>query len=96
MKPIPDAYKKVPMMFRAQVNERSQLQYLDPEKRPGKSRADEPQDVERWVDEWIDKAELLPEEQTQDVQTATYGAQSYQISWRFVTNGGQDDVCYVR
>ncbi len=91
MKPIPDAYQKVPMMFRAQVNGRSQLQYLDPEKRPGKSKADEPQDIELWVDEWIDKAELLPEEQAQDVQTPTYGAQSYQISWRFVTNGGQDD-----
>jgi len=91
MKPIPDSYKKVPMMFRAQVNGRSQLQYLDPEKKPGKSKADKPQDVKLWVDEWIDKAELLPEGQTQDVQTPTYCAKSYQISWRFVTNGGQDD-----
>jgi CRISPR-associated protein Cmr6 len=87
MKPIPDAYKKVPMMFRAQVSGRSQLQYLDPEKK----KASEPQDVELWADEWVDKAEFIPAEATQDRQTATDGAKSYQISWRFVTNGGQDD-----
>lgn len=91
MKPIPDAHQKVPMMFRAQVNGRSQPQYLDPEKRPGKSKADELQDIELWVDEWIDKAELFSQEQTENVQTLTYGAKCYQISWRFVTNGGQDD-----
>lgn len=87
MKPIPDAYKKVPMMFRAQVDGRSQLQYLDPDKK----KAKEDQDVELWVDEWIDKAGLIPVEEAEDVQTPTYGAKSYQISWRFVTNGGQDD-----
>jgi CRISPR-associated protein Cmr6 len=91
MKLIPDAHQKVPMMFRAQVNERSQLQYLDPDKRPGKPKAGRPQDVELWVNEWIDKAELISAEQAQDVQTPTYGAKSYQIGWRFVTNGGQDD-----
>jgi CRISPR-associated protein Cmr6 len=87
MRAIPDGYKKVPMMFRAQVNGRSQLQYLD----PAKKKAGEPQDVELWAEEWIDKAELISVEQAQDIQTATYGAKSYQISWRFVTNGGQDD-----
>lgn len=91
MKPIPDAYKKVPMMFRAQVDGRSQLQYLDPEKKPGKRKAGEDQDVELWVDEWIEKAELIPPDKAEDIQTPTYGAKSYQISWRFVTNGGQDD-----
>jgi CRISPR-associated protein Cmr6 len=91
MKPIPDAYQKVPMMFRAQIPGRSQLQYLDPEKRPGKARAGQPQDVELYVDEWVDKAELLPDDKVSDVQSPTYGAKSYKISWRFVTNGGQDD-----
>ena len=52
MKVIPNAHKKVPMMFRAQVRGRSQLQYLDPAKR----QAGEQQDVELWADEWIDKA----------------------------------------
>ena len=87
MKLIPNAHKKIPMMFRAQVQGRSQLQYLDPEKK----RAGEQQDVERWADEWTDKAEFISAEDAQDVQTETYGAKSYQISWRFLTNGGQDD-----
>ena len=85
--PIPNAHQKVPMMFRAQVRGRSQLQYLDPQRR----KDNEMQDVEMWADEWIDKAEFIPESQTEDVQTDTYGAKSYEISWRFVTNGGQDD-----
>jgi len=87
MKLIPNAHKKIPMMFRAQVQGRSQLQYLDPDKK----RAGEQQDVERWADEWTDKAEFISAEDAQDVQTETYGAKSYQISWRFLTNGGQDD-----
>lgn len=87
MRMIPDAFKKVPMMFRAQVNGRSQLQYLN----PAKKKAGESQDVEVWADEWVDKAEFISTEEAQDIQTETYGAKSYQISWRFVTNGGQDD-----
>ncbi|MBD2482820.1 RAMP superfamily protein [Planktothrix sp. FACHB-1365] len=87
MTSIPSAYKKIPMMFRAQIPGRSQLQYLDPQK---KSQGED-QDVERWVDEWIDQAEFISEENTQDIATATYQAKSYDISWRFVTNGGQDD-----
>ncbi|MGB3516823.1 MAG: hypothetical protein WBA43_10215, partial [Elainellaceae cyanobacterium] len=91
MQPIPDAHKKVPMMFRAQVRGRSQLQYLDPEKRPGKPKEGQLQDIEQWANEWIDKAEFLPNHKSEDIQSETYGAKSYQISWRFVTNGGQDD-----
>lgn len=87
MKPIPDAYKKVPMMFRSQLPGRSQLQYLD----PGKKKDGDLQDIELWVDEWLDKSELIPEGKAQDIQTPTYSAKSYTISWRFVTNGGQDD-----
>ena len=87
MKPIPDAYKKVPMMFRAQVDGRSQLQYLDPKKK----KANEKQDVQLWTEEWIDKAELISGENAQDIETPTFQAKSYEISWRFVTNGGQDD-----
>ena len=87
MQPIPDAYKKVPMMFRAQVRNRCQLHYIDPEKK----KAGEKQDVQFWAEEWIEKAELVPAQKAQDVQTPTYQMKPYQISWRFVTNGGQDD-----
>lgn len=87
MKVIPNAHKKVPMMFRAQVRGRSQLQYPDPKKK----KAGEKQDVELWTDEWIDKAELISGENAQNITTDTFQAKSYQISWRFVTNGGQDD-----
>jgi CRISPR-associated protein Cmr6 len=87
MKMIPDAYKKVPMMFRAQVRGRSQLQYLD----PSKKKAGETQDVVLWTSEWIKKAETISFEESPDIQTETHGAKSYTISWRFVTNGGQDD-----
>ncbi|WP_393010688.1 RAMP superfamily protein [Limnothrix redekei] len=91
MPAIPDSYKKVPMMFRAQIDGRSQLQRLDSEKRSGKPKEGQLQDVEVWVDEWVDKAEQIPAQDAQDKQTPVYSAKSYQISWRFVTNGGQDD-----
>jgi len=87
MKPIPDAYKKVPMMFRAQVNGRSQLHYID----SNKKKAKEKQDVQFWAEEWIEKAEFIPAQKAEDVETPTYQTKTYQISWRFVTNGGQDD-----
>jgi CRISPR-associated protein Cmr6 len=87
MKPIPDAYKKVPMMFQAQVNGRCQLHRIEPEKK----KAGDKQDVEFWADQWIEKAEFVPAKEQQDVQTATYQTKTYQITWRFVTNGGQDD-----
>jgi CRISPR-associated protein Cmr6 len=87
MKPIPDAYKKVPMMFRAQVRNRCQLHYID----PSKKKAGEKQDVQLWTEEWIEKAEFIPTQKAQDVETPTYQTKTYPISWRFVTNGGQDD-----
>ena len=61
---IPNAYNKVPMMFRAQIPGRSQLQYL------------ENQDAERWTDEWIDKAEFISEEKAEDITTETYQTKS--------------------
>jgi CRISPR-associated protein Cmr6 len=87
MKPIPDAYKKVPMMFRAQVRNRCQLHYID----PSKKKAGEKQDVQFWTEEWIEKAEFIPTQKAQEVETPTYQTKTYPISWRFVTNGGQDD-----
>jgi CRISPR-associated protein Cmr6 len=37
------------------------------------------------------KLNWFPAQKAQDVQTPTYQMKPYQISWRFVTNGGQDD-----
>ena len=72
---IPEAAKKVPMMYRAQVEGRCQLQRLVP--------AD---DATRWAEEWI--GETYPEapQFSEDV-----GPRSPTVTWRFVTNGGQDD-----
>ncbi|XGV86607.1 MAG: RAMP superfamily protein [Limnothrix sp. BL-A-16] len=85
MPAIPDSYEEVPRMFRAQIDGRSKLQYA------GKTKDGQPRDIDKWVNEWIDKAEQIPARDAKDEQTPVYSAKSYQISWRFVTNGGQDD-----
>jgi len=77
MPPIPNVINKVPMMYRAQVTGRCQLQRL--------VRADE-QDAQRWTKEWTERTYPHAPQFGQNVQTRTY-----QISWRFVTNAGQDD-----
>lgn len=74
---MPNA-KQVPLMFQAQIEGRCQLQRLVP-------KAPE-QQINRWVDQWIDKADENVPDFGDGVQTKFYG-----ISWRFVTNGGQDD-----
>jgi CRISPR-associated protein Cmr6 len=76
-----DAENKVPMMFRAQVEGRCQLQRIDPRR-----RGHDKQDVQIWTEQWIDKAEAHPPTFESSVQS-----HSYSISWRFITNGGQDD-----
>lgn len=78
MTKIIDAYKNVPLMFQAQTKGRCQLNYIDQKK--------EQQDAEFWTSEWIEKAETKAPEFDQTIQSKTY-----QLSWRFVTNGGQDD-----
>ncbi|MEN9216278.1 MAG: hypothetical protein Q6K90_03005, partial [Gloeomargarita sp. HHBFW_bins_162] len=78
MPPIPDVINKVPMMYRAQVAGRCQLQRLVP-------RANE-QDAQRWTKEWTERTYPQPPQFGHHVQTRTY-----QISWRCVTNAGQDD-----
>ena len=74
---ISDAAKKVPMMFRAQVNGRCQLQRL--------TRDEEPHAL-RWVNEWTQETYSQPPTFGDDVKTFTAT-----LTWRFVTNGGQDD-----
>lgn len=77
---MPD-FNQVPLMFQAQVKGRSQLQYIDSDKQKKK----EPQDSQIWVEQW---------KKSVDHKIPEFGAgvevKSYQFSWRFVTNSGQD------
>lgn len=75
---IPDPAKKVPMLFRAQINGRCQIQRLVP--------GAEEQDATRWASEWVDKTYPQLREPAGFVQTRTYN-----LTWRFITNSGQDD-----
>ena len=77
MSVIPDAAKKVPLMFRAQTNGRCQLQRLI---------KGQESDAVLWADEWTDKT--YPEAPIFDGDVQS---RSYTLSWRFVTNSGQDD-----
>lgn len=82
MTKVPDAAKKVPMMFRAQVNGRCQLQRID----TNRTKNDEAQDAELWADEWVDKTYPKIPSFEEGVRT-----RPFTLNWRFVTNGGQDD-----
>lgn len=77
MRPIPDAHQKVPMMFRAQVNGRCQIQRLV---------KDEESDAVRWADEWTSRVETVPSPASIEVQT-----RDCEITWRLITNSGLDD-----
>lgn len=74
---FPDAAKKVPLMFRAQINGRCQPQRLIPGQKP---------DALQWADEWVDKTDPEVPEFGASVKT-----RAFSLSWRFVTNGGQDE-----
>lgn len=74
--------RQIPLMFRAQVERRSQLQRLDPRR----NQQQEPQDAEIWVDQWVERVDQTGPQFGDGVETRTY-----QVNWRFVTNGGQDD-----
>ncbi|MEY3302443.1 MAG: RAMP superfamily protein [Pseudanabaena sp.] len=82
MSNIPNAYRKVPMMFQAQTNGRCQLQRLDPDRK----KAGDSQDAEIWCEEWTSEAYPVAPIFDEPVKT-----REYRISWRFVTNSGQDD-----
>ncbi|KAM3095045.1 hypothetical protein ACKFKF_25775 [Phormidesmis sp. 146-12] len=74
---IPEPHKKVPMMFRAQVNGRCQLQRIVKDEEP---------DAVLWADEWVDKVYPELPDAGEQVQTRTYT-----ITWRLITNSGLDD-----
>ena len=74
---MPDLFAQVPLMFQAQIDGRAQLQRIDPHR--------DRQDSQTWVDQWIDQAYPTIPEFGSDVRSRTY-----EFSWRFVTNSGQD------
>jgi CRISPR-associated protein Cmr6 len=69
--------EQVPLMFRAQIVGRCQLQYINEEKQ-----------VQRWVSEWVDR---LPKRPYRWRSATHQQTRNYTFNWRFVTNGGQDD-----
>jgi CRISPR-associated protein Cmr6 len=78
---LPKPHESIPMMFRAQIGGRCQ-----PQRVVDNRHTDEPQDAERWTEEWTDRAYPQAPEFGTQVQR-----RDYRLSWRFVTNGGQDD-----
>jgi CRISPR-associated protein Cmr6 len=79
---VPDAFKKVPMMFQAQVDGRCQIQRLDPDKK----KHGDIQDCDRWADEWIDKVDRELPASRSGVQT-----REWSFTWRVLSNSGVDD-----
>ena len=71
--------RQVPMMFRAQIEGRCQIQ------RPGEQADD-------WTQEWVDGADSNVPQFRENIRT-----REYTITWRFVTNSGQDEgeICPV-
>jgi CRISPR-associated protein Cmr6 len=72
--------QQVSMMFRAQVDGRCQVHRIDPDR-----DQDDFQDCEIWANEWVKEASEHIPEFGDEIQT-----QDAQISWRFITNSGQD------
>ena len=73
-----DAYQRIPLMFRAQIEGRCQIQKLIPKAQK--------QDAQDWAEEWLESVEENVPQFSDHVQT-----KSYQITWRFITNSGQDE-----
>ena len=69
---------RIPLMFRAQVEGRSQIQRLI----PGEPR----QQAYDWTDEWIEGASREVPQFGKEVRT-----KEYKITWRMVANSGQDE-----
>ncbi len=66
---------EVPLMFQAPVTGRGQIQYIQ-----------DPEQSERWVNEWVEAAATKSPKFSYNVKT-----KEYKITWRFVSNSGQDD-----
>ena len=68
----------VPLMFRAQIESRSQIQRLIP--------GQEDQQAYTWAKEWMDGIGAKNPEFSDKIQV-----KSYPMTWRFITNSGQDE-----
>jgi CRISPR-associated protein Cmr6 len=68
---------RIPLMFRAQVEGRCQIQRLPTAKKQ----------AEQWTEEWIEGVDENIPKFSKNVQT-----REYQITWRFITNSGQDET----
>ncbi|WYL98048.1 MAG: hypothetical protein HEQ35_28205 [Gloeotrichia echinulata IR180] len=66
---------EVPLMFQAQISGRGQIQYIK-----------NPEQSERWVDEWVEAAAIDAPKFSSHVKT-----KEYKITWRFISNSGQDE-----
>ncbi|MEH1793484.1 hypothetical protein [Nostoc sp.] len=66
---------EVPLMFQAQISGRGQIQYIK-----------NPEQSERWVDEWLEGSAIDPPTFNTNIKT-----KEYKITWRFVSNSGQDE-----
>ncbi|WP_013334239.1 hypothetical protein [Gloeothece verrucosa] len=69
---------QIPLMFRAQIEGRCQIQRLIPKQ--------ETQEAYHWVDQWVEGVEEEIPDFSSNIQT-----KEYQMTWRFVSNGGQDE-----
>ncbi|OAB56663.1 hypothetical protein AY600_17385 [Phormidium willei BDU 130791] len=74
---------RVPLAFRAQIEGRCQVQRINPDLK-GDDAANNQAYI--WVKEWLRGALQDAPEFPEGVKT-----KEYEISWRFVTNSGQDD-----
>jgi CRISPR-associated protein Cmr6 len=91
---------RVPLAFRAQIPERCQLQFIKDEKtliseknltKKDKSEAEKTRilrhnDAYIWAQQWLKSTAKYPPKFGKIVET-----KDYQITWRFVTNSGQDE-----
>ena len=66
---------EVPLMFQAPVTGRGQIQYIQ-----------QPEKSQRWVDQWVEAAATKPPKFSTNIKI-----KEYKITWRFVSNSGQDD-----
>jgi CRISPR-associated protein Cmr6 len=81
MMPIENAARLVPMMFRAQIVDRCQLQRIP------NPREHRESDILPWAREWTQ--EVYPE---LPITNGKVREEKYQINWRMISNSGVDDA----
>ncbi|NMG59502.1 hypothetical protein E1H12_13480 [Geitlerinema sp. P-1104] len=74
---------RVPLAFRAQIDGRCQLQRINPRLKGTEAKNN---DAYIWAQQWLQGASQKPPKFSPEVKT-----HEYQITWRFITNSGQDE-----